>query len=913
MKPLINWRTILIFIITVWCVYVLFPTFRYFAHVSRERPKNPTELAKYLKESEDLKKKSIPFGLDIQGGVDVVLSADMEAALQHSINVSQQQISRTLDAERVNAEVAILKDNRNIKIDVKDPQQRRIAANAIDKNYKMILANWNPSELANTGQAIVTIKEDNLKRDQESALDGALKVIRERVSYSGLSQASVVKQGKDRIRVQIPGATDPERVIKTIIKPGVLKFYLVHEDNNRLVSELFENNGVIAKGKQTAKLKSGAVVPAGFKALPGLSGTSPEPGKERVMYIVRERDELGGENLENAWVNFNQTSLSNPVEVSLLFNKQGAKDFYDVTRKYSAKPGRVGRQLAISLDEVVYSAPVLESEIPDGQARITGRFSQEEAHDLSLVLKAGALPADLKQSQARMVDATLGADSIAASMKALIYGAVIIAIFMVGYYGTAGVIAVFALILNVLILMAIMYLSRATLTLSGIGGILLTMGMAVDANVLIYERMREEIRAGKPMRQALRAGFERAFSVIMDSNLTTLLTALVLLQFGEGSVQGFALTMTFGLIANLYTGLSVTYALCMAWFSLTGKLNLGKLALLTNPKIPFIQLRYYTFAFSGILTVMTLVAFLPRHDKPKYGPGFAVDFTGGLMATVTLDKNYGAGEIDRKLSENGTPGTSTQKFSDTSGGMDALIRVPLVNNDLQKTKNILRTSLAKSFGPTAFNIRETTEMTSEIGQEFSTLAWIVVFGASFAIMAYLWFRFELTFGVGAVIAVVHDLLLTLGLITILKIDVSLDVVSAFLILLGYSVNDTIVIYDRIREQVSEHAHDKDLLHICNDSMNQTLSRTMITGLTTLFIMIIMFFFGGHSLRPFAMTLFLGILFGTYSSVFVAAPIVYEWAIRRHGGKLSLSKKSQQQAGRSGRRGAQQQRSNEIPA
>ncbi len=909
MKRLINWRTTLIFVITAYCLFALFPTFRYFAFVSKERPSNPKQLEAWLKEADVLRKKSIPLGLDIQGGIDLVLKANKDEALKRSVTTRQNQLSRLLDGENVNAEVGILRDDKSIKILVKDVQQRRIAANAIDKNYKAILSGWNPDALINTGECVVSINNSEMNTQLKSAMEGALKVIRERVSLSGLQQASVVLQGQESIRVQIPGERDPN-IVKNMVKPGVLKFYLVHQENGSLVQQLFENNGIIKKGEKVAPLKPGAVIPVGYKALPGRAGTNPEPGKERVMYIVREREEMGGENLENAWVFYNQSSLRNPIEVSLLFNKQGAKDFYDVTRKYAAKAGRQGRQLAIALDEVIYSAPVLESEIPDGQARITGDFSQDEAHDLSLVLKAGSLRVDLKPSQSRQVDATLGADSIAASMKALIYCAVIIAIFMVAYYGTAGVIAVFALILNVLILMAIMYLSRATLTLSGIGGILLTMGMAVDANVLIYERMREEIRAGKSMRLALSAGFDRAFSVILDSNLTTLLTALVLLQFGEGSVKGFALTMTFGLIANLYTGLSVTYALCVAWFSLTGKLNLGKLAILTNPKVPFIEMRYYTFAFSGILTVLTIFAFLPRPDKPHFGPSYAVDFTGGVMATVKLDKNYPAGEIDRLLTEKGLAGTATQKFSDSE--LEALIRVPLVKDDLGQTTTALNAALGNAFGQNSYKILETSMMTAEIGQKFSDLALIVVLGASVAVMLYLWFRFEMTFGAGAVIAVVHDLLLTLGMITLMKIDVSLDVISAFLILLGYSVNDTIVIYDRIREQVTEHTHDKDLKHICNDSMNQTLSRTMITGLTTLFVMTIMFFFGGHSLRPFAITLVLGILFGTYSSVFVAAPIVYEWAMRKRGGRLALTKKTAQQTGRPNRRGSQQ-RGSEITA
>lgn len=903
MNRIFNWRIALIIAVALGSIIYLIPTFQYFYHVSQERPEDKAQLDAWLAKADQIRTKSIPLGLDIQGGTDLVLEVDVTETTARNLRNRQKDLIRLLDTENVNAEVTLPGNQQAIQVEVKDDEQRRRAANVIEKQYGDIFTG-SADALARDGKATFALKSEVINADRTETMEGALKVIRERVNVFGLTQASVTKQGLDRIRVQIPGEKDPERVIRNIIKPAVLKFYLVHEENGRLVQELFENNGQIPEGKTTAALKPGAKLPPGFKALPGKAPGRPEPGEKalpRIMYIVRETEEMGGDHLENASVFFDQQDLRSPIKVSIAFDKEGARDFQQTTKQF------VKRQLAIALDDVIYSAPTLQEEIAGGRAEISGDFTQEEAKDLSLVLKAGALPADLKPGQGRTVEATLGADSIAASMKALLLGTGIVAIFMILYYGTAGFIAVIALVLNVLIVMAIMRLSQATLTLSGIGGILLTIGMAVDANVLIYERMREELRAGKPMKLALASGFNKAFSVILDSNLTTLLTALVLLQFGAGSVQGFALTMTFGLIANLYTGLSVTYALCEAWFRWRGTLNLGKLQFLTNPTVKFIQMRYVTFAFSIILTVIAIGALSPwGNGKGYFGPRFAVDFTGGIMAEVILEKDLGASEIDRLLGENGVPGTSTQKFGDAAAEIDALIRVPLKNDDITLTKAELNRAMDASFGAGNYRIAGSNEMTAEIGQEFSNLALVVVASASVAILFYLWFRFELVFGVAAVIAMIHDLFITLGLITLMKIDLSLDVISAFLILLGYSVNDTIVIFDRIREQASEHTHDKDLLGMCNDSMNQCLSRTLITGLTTLFVMSVMYFMGGHSLRPFAITLVLGILFGTYSSIFVAAPIVYEWTIRRRGGRLALSKKvGTQETGRRARRGAQQ--------
>jgi len=369
---------------------------------------------------------------------------------------------------------------------------------------------------------------------------------------------------------------------------------------------------------------------------------------------------------------------------------------------------------------------------------------------------------------------------------------------------------------------------------------------------------------------------------------------LILLQFGEGSVKGFALTMTFGLIANLFTGLTVTYTLCEAWFNWRNKINLGFFQPLTGTKINFIGMRKGSFVFSSILIVAFVGVLISNR-----GPNMAVDFEGGVLYEAAFTQDCTTADINAALEEAGLVNSKIQKFADSQ---DALIRARLIDDSIEGTKAQIDKALEKAFGADGFNRRGASAVTSEVGQEFYMIAWVVILCASAAILIYLGLRFERTFGVAAVVALVHDLFLTLGIVTLCGVEISLDVVSAFLILLGYSANDTIVIFDRIRENARE-AYAKDLKEICNSSMNQSLTRTLITSLTTAFVMFCMYALGGHSLQPFALTLIFGVFFGTYSSSFIAAPIVYEWTMRKRAGQLALTKATQTTATKRGRRAA----------
>ncbi|HNY26155.1 MAG TPA: protein translocase subunit SecF, partial [Candidatus Sumerlaeota bacterium] len=408
-----------------------------------------------------------------------------------------------------------------------------------------------------------------------------------------------------------------------------------------------------------------------------------------------------------------------------------------------------------------------------------------------------------------------------------------------------------------------------------------TIGMAVDTNVLIYERMREELENGRTLATALRAGFDRAFAVIFDSHLTILLSAFSLLQFGQGSIQGFALTMVFGLVANLFTGLTVTFALCLIYFNLRKTLSLGKLHIFRNPTLDFINLRKITFPFSGFMVAAALLFLIVRG-----GPEMAVDFKGGVVTEVRLEMDGDQTEAIKKvLSQQGESQARIQKVINENTYIirSPLLKVPTTDVDANRFTQETIEGMLKAAYPDEkqMKILSSTSVSPEVGQQFTEIAIMVTLVASLSILAYLWFRFELVFGVAAVIALLHDLTITLGLMTLLGFQTDLDIISALMILLGFSVNDTIVIFDRVREN-SHTMFGRSFKDICNAAMNRSLGRTIITSGTAVLTMVVMFFIGGRSLQPFALTLIIGGIVGTYSSDFIAAPLVFWWNERDKG-------------------------------
>jgi len=468
------------------------------------------------------------------------------------------------------------------------------------------------------------------------------------------------------------------------------------------------------------------------------------------------------------------------------------------------------------------------------------------------------------------VGPSLGRDSIKKGLMSGLIGAAAVMVFMIIYYRFSGLVADMALILNVLMLLAVLSLFRATLTLPGIAGIILTMGMGVDSNVLIFERMREELSLGRPPRAAIVAGYERAFWTIVDAHITTLITALALFLFGTGPIKGFAVTLSAGIVINLFTaifGTRVVYDYLIAKGK-TPKLNF--LSIVGKPNIDFMGARKITAVISGILVLLGIIAFI---QISRGEANLGVDFGGGVMAYYRADKPFSLDEIRKALKEAGITGFQLQ---DVKGENLLIVKLRKKAETVGDLEAKVRKVLKEKFPDYNFKLEGKEEIGSAISKELKRKAIIAIVISLAGIILYLAFRFNLSFGVAAAAATFHDVLAVLGLFYVLNREITLLFVTALLTLAGYSLTDTVVIFDRIRENIKRYRGKLTFLEIINKSVNEMLARTIITTLTTLLVILAILFFGGVVLRDFALALALGVIVGTYSSIFVASPIVHWW-------------------------------------
>ena len=566
--------------------------------------------------------------------------------------------------------------------------------------------------------------------------------------------------------------------------------------------------------------------------------------------------------------------------VSLTFNARGARLFEEITRK------GVGRQLAIILDDIVQSAPVIQEAISGGNAQITGSFSTEEAHDLAIVLRAGALPAPVEIVQNMTVGPSLGRDSIHNGLAATALGALLVVIFMVFYYRTSGVIANLALLLNLLLMLAVLSLFRATLTLPGIAGMVLSIGMAVDSNVLIFERMREELALGRPVYTAVKSGYDKALWTIIDAHVTTLITAVVLFLFGTGPIKGFAVTLSIGVVLNLFTAL---YGTRVVYDYLHFKRRLKTLRfrhILGQPHIDFIRLRNAAFLLSGILVILGVVA-LVQIQRGKANLG--VDFAGGAMIQFKADKNFRLDEIRTILAGNQV---SDVELQEVPNERILMVRIRQADMTSGTVADAVAAILNGKIAGNHFTMQSKAEIGASVSRDLKRAALIAIAISLGSIILYLGWRFDLRFALAAAIATFHDVLTVLGIFYLLDKEISLLVVTALLTLAGYSLTDTVVVFDRIRENWKTPGR-KPFKDVINTSINEVLSRTIITSGTVFLVLIALLAMGGVLLHDFALALLIGVVVGTYSSIFVASPLVYLWET---AGKSSRNKGPDKTAG-----------------
>ncbi len=695
-----------------------------------------------------------------------------------------------------------------------------------------------------------TDKDGSIKPITQAMVDKAMETFRKRVDTDGVSEPVIAPAGpisEGRIMIQVPGV-DAKTVAaneEKIKKVAKLEFKIVHPNSQQMIMGIESGTQVMDPAYEVKILKHESKDKLGNKS-----------NSEEKLLIKREAD-IPGKYVAAAYPVFGAKGW----EISLRFNDEGAKLFGELTTKF------VGNRFAIMLDDEVYSAPNINEPINGGSASISGgSIDEQEARNLSSILE-NPLENPVKIETTSQTSATLGNDAIDSGYKAGLLACGITALFVLLYYRFAGMVANMALLVFLVMLFGSMGMFHAVLTLPGIAGIMLTIGMAIDANVLIYERLREEQAAGKSLSAAISAAFEKAFSAIFDSNFTTLITAVILYWKATGPVKGFAVSLIIGVVASMFSALLVTRNL-FEWMINKGiikKITMSSLIPVT--KVNFMGQRKPAMTFSILLIVASMGIFAARGSK-----NFGVDFKGGDRLVLKAEASLPPLDAVRsalKEINHGEATVQTEKSAQTEF---------LVIRDAENSAKVIEPHLVAKFAEAKLVKQSQETIGSVVGKELATNSVMALVFGMIGILIFLSIRFELSFAVGAIVALLHDVVITIGVFALLGRELSLVTVGAILTIAGYSVNDTIVVFDRIRENLKA---DKggSIANTMNVSVNETLSRTILTGGVTLITTVVLFFLGGPVLNDFALCMLIGILVGTYSSIYIASPIVLWWSGR----------------------------------
>ena len=683
------------------------------------------------------------------------------------------------------------------------------------------------------------------KEVNKGMLDQAVEVIRKRVDYFGGGEPIISPVGNDRILVQIPGLDTAkiQEAREQLSRVAKLEFRLVYPDNGERLRAIDAGKEVIPPDYRIETYKMAA------------EGNE-KPREERLL--VKKKADLGGDRVSSSNAYFGQEGWT----VQLKFDSEGAKQFGKITEQYK------GHRFAIVLDGVIQSAPVIRDAIYGGDAVITGRFGEKEARGLASVLE-NPLQTPVSIEEERSVSPTLGMDSIRASILAGLLGLAITLVCVLIYYRLAGLIANLALIINLILLIGALTMFRFVLTLPGIAGIILTIGLSVDASVLIYERLREEMALGKSLKVAVQTAYEKAFSSIFDANVTTLITAAILFWKASGPVKGFAISLTLGILASLFTALIVGRN-TLGWFVDTGRVQkMSMLHLISSKNFNFLGKGFLACMCSLALILAGATSFYIRGEK-----NFGVDFRGGDLVSLSAPGKIDIGTVRDTLKPIGFADASIQE-SQQGNKSYITIRTPL------NTSDKVEKQIMQSLPDAGFKVERSERVGALVGGELAKSSLVALGLGILGILIFVTLRFELSFAVGAIVALLHDVIITVGVFSLLSRELTLTMVGAVLTIAGYSINDTIVVYDRIREGLAGGRRGT-IEEIMNSSINQTLSRTILTSTVTLIPILCLFFFGGAVLRDFSLAIIIGVAVGTYSSIFIASPIVLWWTRARGG-------------------------------
>ncbi len=766
-----------------------------------------------------LPQSRITLGLDLQGGSHLLLAVDRHAIAKERVDSLREETRALLRTANVRYTALTARD-RVVSLTTTDPTRAQDV-------LRPLLTEHEPGALglrAEGDRIILELSEAVLEQSLAQAVQQSIEIVRRRIDETGVNEPIIARQGVDRIVVQLPGLSDPGRIKRMLGQTAKMTFHLVSE------------------------------------APQAVPGTSWLPGSDGGRVLVASKVEVDGSHLTDARPVLDQRS--GQWAVSFTFDAAGARRFADTTT------AAVGKPFAIVLDGKVISAPVIREPITGGQGQITGSFTAAAANDLAVLLRAGALPVPLQVVEERSVGPDLGADSIRAGLIAVGVGFALVVTYMAVTYGLFGVFANIALLFNLALTIGALSLLQATLTLPGIAGLLLSVGMAVDANILINERIREEVKRGRGLAASLEAGFRRAFATITDANVTTLIKMAILYAIGTGTVRGFAVTISIGIIASMFTAVTVTRLMMVTWYRRTQPKTLPMVdrprLVPDGTRIAFMKGRTLGLTLSVLLSVASVGLFF------KPGLHYGVDFAGGTVMEIRSEQPLEFATLRSGLEGLGIGPVQIQEFGSPRDVLIRFERQP--GGDATQNEAVQKVQAALQQDYSGTEVRRVDSVGASVSDQLFQEGMLALGLASVAMLFYIWFRFEWQFGIGAVVTMLLDVTKTVGFFAITGMQFNLTAIAAILTIMGYSINDKVVVYDRVRENLRLY-RSMPLRQLIDKSINETLGRTVGTSLALFLATLPLAVFGGESLREFALVLLFGVVLATSSSIFIAAPIL----------------------------------------
>lgn len=800
--------------------------------------------------------RQVPLGLDLQGGAEIMLKVSREDIVAERLEATIEAIVQALRGARIGY-TGLSGNGQAIQLRIRDAE--RIAdgrealraltapvgeAGAAGGGVREVVE----EEATPEGVLRFRLTDEGIDRRFAEAISQSIEAVRRRVGEVIVAEPAIERRGEDRLNVQVTGLDDPQRLKDLLSQRGIVTFQLLDLS-------------------MPARQAVSARPPAASEVLYSLDDPP-------VPYLVEKRALAAAEDFVSALPAFHPSTGEPVVDVKL-------KD--DASRRIAPLlQADARKQLAIAIDGQVLSAPALGDAISGDTARISGNLSEDGANDLAALLRAGPLPVSLTVIEERTVGPEVGSDAIANGLKAGMIAAVAVAACMIAFYGYFGLVAVVAVVVNVVLIVAVLSLLGMTLTLPGIAGIILTIGMAVDSNVLIYERLREEARnSGEPLRKALDKGFSRVLRSIIDANLTIFAAGAILYFLGAGAVRGFAATLAIGSITTILTAHSLTRRLIRGWYRRRRPRRLPRgirTGFFGEADIRFMAVRNPVFILMTALSLAALVLLV------GVGPNMGADFKGGSL--VELRARTGVADIAGIRARLDELNLGDVRVQELGSARDVLVRIPSQeagDNAEQTAIGLVRAELEQEYV-----FRRVEVVGPVVSGELTRMGTLAIAAAMLAIVLYVWLRFGWPFAVGAIIATLHDVLLTMGFLVVTGMEFNLAGIAALLTIVCYSLNDTMVIYDRIRENLARYRR-MPLSVLIDTSINQTLSRTLLTAVTTALALAALYLFGGSRLlQSFSATLLFGVLVGTLSSIYIAGPVLILFNRRnnRRGNELA---------------------------